>query len=115
LNPTSKLTFADLNIRIPALIICLQNVPLAFFFHYAYPYTPYVTTLESNEKYHGGFLGWKGWISVFNPMEVARGVIFSFRMAAQLQARDDGVNSSEGDVSMTSLHHNGIKTGLSID
>src|SRR5271163_3702610 len=99
LNPTGKLTFADLNIGIPALIICLQNVPLAIFFHYAYPHTPYVVTVQSGSKYHGGFCGWRGWVSIFNPMEVARGVLFTFQMAA-LQGQDYGATTTPEEAYM---------------
>jgi hypothetical protein len=96
LKPTAKLTFADVNIGIPALIICLQNVPLAIFFHYAYPVTPYIVTAESGAEYQGGFCGWRGWVSIFNPMEVGRGFIFAFQMAA-LQTQDAKTNNTSGE------------------
>jgi hypothetical protein len=102
LNPTATLTFADLNIGIPALIICLQNVPLAFFFHFAYPYKPYILTPESNGRYRGGFCGWRGWVSIFNPMEVVRGVLFTFEMAS-LQGNEDGTIPDEAYVPLSNL------------
>ncbi|KAE9370035.1 hypothetical protein N431DRAFT_468121 [Stipitochalara longipes BDJ] len=104
LKPTAKLTFADVNIVIPALIICLQNVPLAIFFHYAYPHTPYLVTAESGAKYYGGFCGWRGWVSIFNPMEVGRGFIFAFQMAA-LQGKNHRDTNRPDEAYLSRRHY----------
>ncbi|KAK2746107.1 DUF300 domain-containing protein [Colletotrichum kahawae] len=42
LNPTAMLTWADLNIGIPSMLICIEMFPLAIFFHYAYSHRPYI-------------------------------------------------------------------------
>jgi hypothetical protein len=34
-------------------------------------------------QYLGGFCGWRAWLSVFNPLEVVRGILFTFKMASQ--------------------------------
>ncbi|KAF4628367.1 hypothetical protein G7Y89_g9782 [Cudoniella acicularis] len=106
LNPTPTLTFGDLNVVLPSLIICLQNILIAIFFIYAYPYTPYIIPAHSTSvaeaggyagagrpRYQGGFLGWRAWVSVFNPMEVARGVKFAFTMASQQRNHYEGSGS----------------------
>jgi hypothetical protein len=104
------MTYADLNIGLPSLLVCVQNVPLAIFFVYAYPHTPYVLSYAaiSSEpyadgevqgmrlKYQGGVWGWRGWVGTFSSMEVVRGVLFSFRMAAlrkKSKARGGDVDS----------------------
>ena len=33
-------------------------------------------------QYLGGYCGWKAWLSVFNPLEVARGILFTFKIAS---------------------------------
>ncbi|KAJ5376953.1 hypothetical protein N7509_013839 [Penicillium cosmopolitanum] len=94
LNPTAKLSYADVNIGIPNLIICLQMVPFALFFPYAYSVSPYLS-VDSYHPYHGGFLGVNAWIGLFNPMEILRATAFAFGMAAEL--RKDGAIERAGD------------------
>jgi hypothetical protein len=100
LKSTSKLTFADLNIGIPTLIISLEMVPFSIFFHYAYSVRQYIAsgdTKSANESnlsnsysiqgqnYQGGFLGGKAWLATFNPTETWRAVVFAFKMASELR------------------------------
>lgn len=37
-------------------------------------------------RYQDGFLGYRAWISLFNPMEIIRGMMFAFRMASELRS-----------------------------
>jgi len=70
----------------------MQNVPLAISFHYAYTCTPYVIPEQSvleHPKYKGGFWGWKAWLATFNPAEVFRGVVFTFKMASLMPKQDN--------------------------
>jgi hypothetical protein len=103
LKPTAILTYADTNIGIPTLLICIQNVPLAIFFYYAYTCTPYIlptgTTDAKHPRYKGGFCGWKAWLAILNPGEVFRGILFTFRMASLVQKKDHMALASESDLS----------------
>jgi len=56
---------------------------------------------ERQSRYQGGFCGWRGWISVFNPLEVIRGVAFSFEMASlQKKGYQSATNSDTEYVSL---------------
>ncbi|KAJ5899346.1 hypothetical protein N7495_004090 [Penicillium taxi] len=90
LSTSSTMTYADLHIGLPTMIICIQMVPFAFFFHYAYGTGHYIITgssapfqmsqqyiavdsnVESGEdhqrRYQGGPLGIYAWIALINPV-----------------------------------------------
>lgn len=108
MEPTATLTYADITIGIPTLIICIQNVPLAIYFHFAYPYTPYVLptrrTAAEHPRYKGGFCGWRAWLAIFNPGEVFRGLLFTFKMASLVQRKDHMALASESDISYRESH-----------
>lgn len=94
LKPSSTLNYADIIIGLPTLIICLQMVPFACFFFYAYSIKPYTTfdvkrTSGDSEhlaafdsetgspgmrRYKGGALGVNAWIALFNPGELYRSI-----------------------------------------
>jgi hypothetical protein len=91
LNPTDKLTYADLNIGIPALLSCLEMVPISLLLIWAYPVGPYkygqsgeACERQSGERntrsYQGGFLGVRAFIAVANPMETIKGVALAFEL-----------------------------------
>jgi hypothetical protein len=91
LNPTDKLTYADLNIGIPALLSCLEMVPISLLVIWAYPVAPYkygpageACEREPGETYprtyQGGFLGVRAFIDVVNPVETAKGVVIAFQL-----------------------------------
>ncbi|EED21836.1 transmembrane protein, putative [Talaromyces stipitatus ATCC 10500] len=86
LSPSSTLTWADINIGLPTLIICLLMVPFSLFFHYAYSIKPYRLSkiaLEQAEngrhepftplQYQGGLFNFRMWLSVFSPLDLVRG------------------------------------------
>lgn len=96
LNPTSMLTFADLNIGIPTLMTCLEMVPISIFFHFAYSVRPYIIHSSStssnctevgdcsevqNQRYHGGVFGFKAWIAMCNPTETLKAISLAVKMA----------------------------------
>ncbi|KAJ5726796.1 hypothetical protein N7493_005823 [Penicillium malachiteum] len=88
LKSSSTLSYADANIGIPSLVICLQMVFFALFFPYAYRVSPYIGT----GPYKGGFLGVRAWIGLFNPMEILHAIKFIFDMGTELRNQE----SSEG-------------------
>ncbi|KAJ5654692.1 hypothetical protein N7490_001695 [Penicillium lividum] len=112
LKSTSTLSYADVNIGIPNLVVCLQMVPFSIFFHYAYNVGPYKlrnqnssyhpTVQEAAQEFHGkadqlaiplhyegGPLGVRAWIGLFNPMEICRAIKFGFYMTQQAGNRDE--------------------------
>lgn len=91
LNPTDKLTYADLNIGIPALLSCLEMVPISLLIIWAYPVGPYkygpsgeACERERDElppkSYKGGFLGIRALFLMLNPTETAKGVFTAFQL-----------------------------------
>lgn len=91
LNPTDKLTYADLNIGMPALLSCLEMVPISLLLIWAYPVGPYKYgwSGESSERvpgesdsrtYQGGFLGIRAFIATVNPVETIKGVFVAFEL-----------------------------------
>lgn len=98
MDPTSKLTYADMHVGIPILVNCLQIVPISIFFHYAYTFRPYVvrkgehaihytnaggqeSVYVPEKRYQGGFLGYRALLGALNPIEVFEGVFFAFKSA----------------------------------
>ena len=87
LKESSTLTWADVNIGLPTLIISLLMVPFSLFFHYAYSIKPYrlskiaLDQVENGEnepfvpmKYQGGLFNLKMWFLVFIPTDLVRGI-----------------------------------------
>ncbi|GKT48147.1 transmembrane protein 234 [Colletotrichum spaethianum] len=96
LKPTPTLTDADLRIGIPSMLVCIEMLPLAAFFHYAYSYRPYVIgsgrirrplagDLEAYEPqtYTGGPGGLWALIEMWNPKEIMEAIVFGLRMKAE--------------------------------
>lgn len=96
LHPTKYMSYADIHIGLPTMIICVQLVPFAFFIHYAYSTKPYLVqeklgfthhvgnsqeylsvpppeSLNSRpgpRSYQGGPLGLHAWAAYLNPLEI---------------------------------------------
>ncbi|CAI7625221.1 unnamed protein product [Penicillium crustosum] len=108
LEPSATLSYADTIIGLPTLIICLQVVPFAFLFYYAYSIKPY-TTLNVNctsnlqdlavvdsetgnprvKRYQGGPLGVYAWLALFNPGELFRDIRSTFNMFRDFKTEDE--------------------------
>lgn len=91
LNPTSKLTYADLHIGIPGLLSCIEMVPISVFLSWAYSVQPYLLgrgtdievssgRAEISRSYQGGFFGVRAFLAMLNPRETVEGIIFAFYM-----------------------------------
>jgi hypothetical protein len=101
LKPSATLSYADIIIGIPTMIICLQVVPFAFFFFHAFNLKPYTKAnatrasdgsqqylaVDGNEagsplgkRYKGGPLGIYAWIELFNPGELYHSIRNTWRM-----------------------------------
>lgn len=97
LKPSDTLSYADVIIGLPTLIICLQVIPFAFFFFHAYSIKPYTTwdvkrasdsqqplseTGSSSlvKRYQGGPLGIYAWLALLNPLEFFRNIKNTYDM-----------------------------------
>lgn len=101
------MTWADLNIGIPSMLVCIEMLPLAIFFHYAYSYRPYVIgsssarrplagDLEAYEPqtYSGGPGGLWALVELWNPMEIVEAIRFGLHMKAEQRRRRNAQKSS---------------------
>jgi hypothetical protein len=102
LKETSTMSYADVYIGLPTMIICIQMVPFAFFFNYAYSTKPYRVSsssarydnsmeylaVEENEtgrsyqprQYQGGPLGIYAWLAFCNALEFFREITSTYHM-----------------------------------
>lgn len=107
LKPSNTLSYADTIIGLPNLLICLQMVPFAFLFFYAYSVKPYKTSnvkrgSESQQylavvdsetgghyvkRYQGGPLGIWAWLALFNPLEFFRDIKSTLDMFSGAKSR----------------------------
>ncbi|KAJ5594916.1 uncharacterized protein N7459_001124 [Penicillium hispanicum] len=111
LKTSSTLNYADVNIGLPNMVICIQLVPFAFLFHFAYNTRMYrlsavplrstssqqYLSVESAEdgrlekkRYQGGPLGVMAWLALVNPLDLFRDIKSTFYMlrAARAGAMD---------------------------
>ncbi|KAF4339938.1 hypothetical protein FBEOM_6163 [Fusarium beomiforme] len=110
LKPTDTLTYADVHIGIPNLVICIEMVPLALFFMVAYPWNVYMhnhgrgnfAKLEQGNgremSYQGGPLGIHAWLAMLNPSDSIKAILFIFQR--------DNRNTSTTAVDMTGYSSN---------
>ncbi|KAF5670070.1 hypothetical protein FHETE_4753 [Fusarium heterosporum] len=111
LEPTDTLTYADVHVSIPNLVICIEMVPLALFFMYAYPWKVYqhghgrgtFAKLEEADKpqlsYQGGPFGIYAWLSMLNPSDSLKAILFIF-------SRNDRKEATGASVAMTGYNSN---------
>ncbi|KAJ5984242.1 hypothetical protein N7481_006341 [Penicillium waksmanii] len=117
LKPSDTLSYADTIIGLPTLLICLQMVPFAFLFYYAYSVKPYKTSnarvkhssdsqqylavVDSEtgghyiKRYQGGPLGVFAWLALFNPVDFFRDIKSAFDMIHNARtgpSREAGMN-----------------------
>ncbi|KAF3389174.1 Transmembrane protein 184C [Penicillium rolfsii] len=118
LKETSTLTYADVYIGLPTMIICIQMVPFAFFFLYAYSTKPYrvnsgrqglsnaqeylvVEEIEAGRTHkshqrQGGPLGIYAWLAFFNALEFFREITSTHSMLREGRMRAaDPIQSQE--------------------
>ncbi|KAE8378018.1 organic solute transporter Ostalpha-domain-containing protein [Aspergillus bertholletiae] len=123
LKESPTLSYADVNIGIPNMVICIQMVPFALFFPYAWNVAPYFLSrqnmaLPASENHHqnrygtdttyyhkgsgddilmrykGGPLGARAWLGVLSPMEILRAIRFAFNMSTELRSRNTGMTDN---------------------
>ncbi|KAF4331958.1 organic solute transporter Ostalpha [Fusarium beomiforme] len=109
LRPSDSMTYIDVMMGLPTMVICVQMVPLSLLVLYAYPTKPYeitnsvrpfqtqeYQTLESDadcetvsgfqKGYQGGWLGLYAWAVYLNPLELFRDVKSDYVMIHTAQA-----------------------------
>ncbi|OJJ47327.1 hypothetical protein ASPZODRAFT_16007 [Penicilliopsis zonata CBS 506.65] len=84
LAPSDTLTWADVNIGLPTMIICILMVPISVFFHYAYGIKPYKLHKNPRQveqgdyanmqpaRYEGGLFNIRMWLSLFSIRSLIR-------------------------------------------
>ncbi|KAJ6010880.1 hypothetical protein N7451_002292 [Penicillium sp. IBT 35674x] len=102
---TSKLSYADVHMGIPTMVICVQMVPFAIFIRYAFSTKVYrvkKSPIDSEEKYaevnkhgrpvprcyQGGPFGIHAWLAYYNPMEYLREVQSMYRTLHHVHVRN---------------------------
>lgn len=105
LEPTDTLSYTDLEIGIPLLLVSCELVIFSVFFHFAYSVTPYRLTSYSHKplspiasddhaveggSYHGGPLGIRAWFFMLNPAEIISAFIFTLNMRKEVTASGHG-------------------------
>ncbi|KAL3458717.1 organic solute transporter Ostalpha-domain-containing protein [Aspergillus heterothallicus] len=91
LKPTATLSQADTDIGIPHLVICIQMVPFALFFPYAYSVSPYIGQTPYARSA-------SAWIGLLNPMEILRAMKVAVTLEAQKRKRGRGLAIQRPDV-----------------
>ena len=117
LKPTPLLTFADINMGIPSMIICIEMVPLSLLFFLAYSVRPYTVKTPRRDigldvraiHYQGGRLGLRAWLQMWNLREILHGIGFAFGMTKRMKHDV----SSSASVSQPSSELVGVEYQLS--
>jgi hypothetical protein len=121
LSPTASISYADIKIGLPNLIICVQMVPFAFFIRYAFSAKPYKLNkkmlnedsemgdldkllsgpLRGNRlgrkfqqrSYQGGPGGISAWLAYLNPFEILQDGIGMYKLLQEVRIRKQTVEA----------------------
>ncbi|KAJ5645196.1 hypothetical protein N7507_011207 [Penicillium longicatenatum] len=101
---TAKLSYADVHMGIPTMVICVQMVPFAIFMRYAFSTDVYRVKKsgDSEEKltevnehgrpvprcYQGGPFGFHAWLAYYNPMEFVHELQSMYRTLHHVHVRN---------------------------
>ena len=97
LHANNHLTFLDLSVGIPNLLVCGEMVIFAILFQFAYPVGPYLKSRNSLASYQGGFLGIKALLSAINVLDLLVGIVRAPAMMGRGRAK--GFRKGEEGVS----------------
>jgi hypothetical protein len=123
-RPTSKISYPDLKVGIPSLLLCIEMMIFAFLHLFAFPYSPYSkgaapakfpisspsinSGMEGPGPNQGGFLGIKAFVDAMNPWDLvkafARGMKWLFV----------GRRHRENDSSYKNSEFNGPNDGVTL-
>ncbi|KAF5018607.1 hypothetical protein F66182_9399 [Fusarium sp. NRRL 66182] len=88
LGESRTLTYADVHIGIPNLLICIELIPFSLFFVWAYPWSVYKDgdgrgnfskldqAVKPTNAYQGGPFGIRAWLAMLNPSDNLRAIAF---------------------------------------
>lgn len=93
LNPTNTMTYANIHIVIPALLSCVEMVPICLVVVWAYPVSPYREQScdsqngpeggrEDQKVYKGGPFGIRGFMAMINPWDTIKGTLIAALLLA---------------------------------
>ncbi len=94
------MTYSDKNIGIPALLSCLEMVPICLLVVWAYPVRPYIIkpralssesddelqSADDSRSYQGGQFGMMAFLRVFDPRRLVGETIFAYKIIADRAA-----------------------------
>ncbi|KAH7027838.1 organic solute transporter Ostalpha-domain-containing protein [Microdochium trichocladiopsis] len=82
LEPSATLSYVDIEQGLPLLMILLEMVIFALFYHYAYSSSPYMIGKGSKM---GGYWpgGWKVWLEILKVNQLFHALTFGFRIQAE--------------------------------
>lgn len=87
LQESDRFTFADVHIRFPNMIICVEMIPLSIAFVWAYPWRVYLVggkplidgsaaVVQFTKPYQGGPVGIYAWLNMLNPSDTIQAIVF---------------------------------------
>ncbi|KAH8696576.1 organic solute transporter Ostalpha-domain-containing protein [Talaromyces proteolyticus] len=120
LHATATMTYADVKVGIPNLLICVQTLLFSLFFHYAYKVSPYRTQskeailIPSHEGQYGPgdnynqlppsynqsrMSAGRAWLAMLDPREILSAIKFMFTMRSEAEmgtSYDGGYGGNTG-------------------
>lgn len=93
LNPTDIMTYANIHIAIPALLSCVEMVPICLVVVWAYPVSPYRASSsdspndpeegrEDQRVNKGGPFGIRAFMAMVNPWDTVKGTLIAALLLA---------------------------------
>ncbi|KAG9663785.1 DUF300-domain-containing protein, partial [Aureobasidium melanogenum] len=94
LQPTKKISYPDIKVGIPSMLLCIEMAIFAVMHLFAFPWREYDLSKPSfadpltvpgsgfsgnAPKYHGGWMGIKAYADTFNPWDLVKATARSFR------------------------------------
>lgn len=122
LHETGHLTFADIYIGMPNMLICVQMVPLALLMRWAYPAkeykldsvfnrkfanvsgeTGYSRVLHQDRAYQGGRFGYRVWLSYLNPLKIWKDGMAMRKLLREVRLKGQNLDSWPAEESSEEL------------
>ncbi|KAI9889585.1 MAG: hypothetical protein M1814_005188 [Vezdaea aestivalis] len=111
MKPSQRISYPDLKVGIPALLLCIEMAIFAVLHVFAFSWKPYVITAHPvqgmqwdspKDRYYGGNLGIQAYIDAYNPWDLIKAVGRSFRwifIGRRHRHTDSSYGSSEVNLS----------------
>lgn len=123
LKQSSKISYADIHIGLPNMIICVQMVPFALLMRWAYPAKEYklnsytekpngdsgVTRYGQPRSYQGGRFGYRAWLSYLNIFSIWADGVAMMKLLREVHVRGQTLDSwPEAGEELTKPNSNNI-------